>query len=58
MINFPFGANGKLIILGVPIIKHITVFQSYQNDGRVIMKGCVQMNPVKCCKGGLRKKKA
>ena len=25
MINFPFGTNGKLIILGVPIIKHITV---------------------------------
>ena len=26
MINFPFGTNGKLIILGVPILKHITVF--------------------------------
>ena len=25
MINFPFGTNGKLIILGVPILKHITV---------------------------------
>ena len=25
MINFPFGTNGKLIILGVPIIKLITV---------------------------------
>ena len=24
MINFPFGTNGKLIILGVPILKHIT----------------------------------
>ena len=23
-----------------------TVFQSYQDDGRVIMKGCVQWNPV------------
>ena len=22
-----------------------TVFQSYQDDGRVIMKGCVQWNP-------------
>ena len=23
-----------------------TVFQSYQDDGQVIMKGCVQWNPV------------
>ena len=26
MNNFPFGINGKLIILGVPILKHITVY--------------------------------
>ena len=26
MINFPFGTNGKLIIEGVPILKHITVY--------------------------------
>ena len=25
MINFPFATNGKLIILGVPILKHFTV---------------------------------
>ena len=25
IINFPFGTNGKLIILGVPILMHITV---------------------------------
>ena len=25
IINFPFGTNGKLLILGVPILKHITV---------------------------------
>ena len=25
MINFPFGTSGKSIILGVPILKHITV---------------------------------
>ena len=24
--NFPFGTNGKFIILGVPILKHIRVF--------------------------------
>ena len=23
-INFPFGTNGKIIVLGVPILKHIT----------------------------------
>ena len=26
MINFPFGTNGKSIILSVPILKHITEF--------------------------------
>ena len=30
MINFPFGTNGKLIILGVPILKHITVVMAFQ----------------------------
>ena len=25
IINFPFGTNGKFIILGVPILEHITV---------------------------------
>ena len=25
--NFPFGTNGKFIILGVPILKHIRVCQ-------------------------------
>ena len=29
MINFPFGTNGKLIILGVPILMHITVVDKY-----------------------------
>ena len=23
-----------------------TIFMSYQDDGRVIMKGCIQWNPV------------
>ena len=27
-INFPFGTSGKLIILGVPILKHITVLNN------------------------------
>ena len=28
MINFPFGTNGKLIILDVPILKHVAVGSS------------------------------
>ena len=28
MINFPFGTNGKFVILGVPILKHITVHKN------------------------------
>ena len=28
IINFPFGTNGKLIILGVPILKHVMVCYS------------------------------
>ena len=27
MINFPFGTNEKSVILGVPVLKHITVFE-------------------------------
>ena len=27
-INFPFVPNGKIIVLGVPIFKHIRLFQS------------------------------
>ena len=26
ILNFPFGTNGKLMVLGVPILKHIKVF--------------------------------
>ena len=26
IINFPFGTNGNLLFIGVPILKHITVF--------------------------------
>ena len=32
MMNFPFGTNGKFIILGVPILKHIRVYQCYSNN--------------------------
>ena len=31
--NFPFGTNGKFIILGVPIFKHIRVICSYSHAG-------------------------
>ena len=30
MINFPFGINGKSIILSVPILKHISVFPLFE----------------------------
>ena len=29
MINFPFGTNGKLIILGVPKFRHFTVLHTF-----------------------------
>ena len=29
--NFPFGTNGKFIILGVPILKHIRVVSQCSN---------------------------
>ena len=32
--NFPFGTNGKFIILGVPILKHIRVL--HQNDNAAV----------------------
>ena len=34
MINFPFGTNGKSIILGVPILKHITVVLCPRDDSQ------------------------
>ena len=40
MINFPFGTNEKLIILGVPILKHITVNKHMS----VAYFGCVCIN--------------
>ena len=32
IINFPFGTNGKLIILGVPIFRHIKIFKFHENE--------------------------
>ena len=29
ILNFPFGTNGKLSILGVPIFKHIRVVMNF-----------------------------
>ena len=61
MINFPFGTNGKLIILGVPILRHITVYTSYSivlfqkmsdlmyfRNGQVIKLLGVSSAPVMC----------
>ena len=30
--NFPFGTNGKLMVLGVPIFKHFRVIHSLKKD--------------------------
>ena len=35
-VNFPFGTNGKLRVLGVPILKHYKVF--INNDCSMIVK--------------------
>ena len=37
MINFPFGTNGKLIILGVLILKHITVIVRHCDTDKLCM---------------------
>ena len=41
--NFPFGTNGKFIILGVPILKHIRVLHYFWKRGRgaFIRAGCL-----------------
>ena len=26
-VNFPFGTNGKLMVLGVPILKHFSIYK-------------------------------
>ena len=58
-LGFCFGAGGSSIILlnsghkcqddgwmTCDFTSFLTVFQSYQDDGRMIMKVCVQWNPV------------
>ena len=47
MINFPFLTNGKLIILGVPILKHITV---------LLLKKCELLLQCKRCSHFFNKK--
>ena len=39
----------RLMVFGFYVI--LAVFQSYQDDGKVITKGCVQWNPVYGRKG-------
>ena len=42
-INFPFGTNGKLMVLGVPILKHFSVlFVIYYSNSEPAdaMKNC------------------
>ena len=37
IINFPFGTNGKLMVLGAPIFKHFRALQS-QLEKKIIVK--------------------
>ena len=37
MMNFPFGTNGKFIILGVPILKHIRVAPNKMGFLKIIL---------------------
>ena len=39
-VNFPFGTNGKLMVLGVPILKHFRVDPFYLDFG-IKGKGCL-----------------
>ena len=46
MINFPFGTNGKLIILGVPILKHITIYCIITHYKVSVVLSCKGMSAV------------
>ena len=35
--NFPFETNGKLMILGVPILKHFRVFIRFEDLGFTVL---------------------
>ena len=37
-INFPFGTNGKLMVLGVPIHKHFRVYEIMNVLEKVLLK--------------------
>ena len=34
------------VVMHLAMLRLATVFQSYQDDGRMIMEGCMQWNPV------------
>ena len=42
--HFPFGTNGKVVMLGVPILKHFTVID-YWGMGRLIKLVLLDPNP-------------
>ena len=35
IVNFPFGTNGKLMVLGVPILKHFRVSCFYPHHSKI-----------------------
>ena len=42
IINLPFGTNGKLVILVVPIIKHKTVFSRLKFSNLILTVGILK----------------
>ena len=50
MINFPFETKGKLMVLGVPILKHFRVIQRY--FFLFSLKSCCDLSLEPSCQGG------
>ena len=38
MINFPFRTNGNLLFIGVPILKHITVYSLSDKETLLVFR--------------------
>ena len=45
-INFPFGTNGKLMVLSVPILKHFRVFHLLLTVSALLLSSCVYIKMV------------
>ena len=54
-INFPVGTNGKLMVLGVPILKHFRVIMLKAITINVISKACHGKKVCMCRRGDANK---